>query len=113
MEITDPSNISQWLTAAFLAVVGLAMGLQVVVKNWKANSTESALLKMMHDELERMSAQNLILSQEIGKLQAELVNLSNQLSELTSENTKLRVEVSNLNTEITRLHGIIKTKATV
>jgi hypothetical protein len=113
MEISETSSASQWIAAAFLGVVGIATGLQVLIKTWKTNNTESALLKMMHDELERMSSQNLLLSQEIGKLQIELINLSNQLSELSRENQNLQIEIANLNTEISRLHGIIQTKVPV
>ena len=67
----------------------------------------------MHDELERMSAQNSTLSQEIGKLQLELVKLSTQLTALTIENQKLQAEVGNLNKEIIRLHGFITQKESI
>ena len=113
MESTVPTNITEWIAAAFLALTSVAFGLQLLVKNWKSTSTESALLTMMHDELERMSTQNSTLSQEIGKLQVELIKLSSQLTTLTIENQKLQSEVANLNKEIIRLHGFITQKELV
>ena len=113
MESTIPNTISEWFTTAVLAIVGLAIGLQTIIKTWKSSSTESALLNMMHDELERMSAQNSLLSQEIGKLQTELIKLSTQLTALTQENQNLQLEVANLNKEIVRLHGFITQKESI
>ena len=110
MEAAIPANITEGLAAAFLALTSVAFGIQLLIKNWKSSTTESALLKMMHDELERMSVQNSTLSQEIGKLQIELIKLSNQLTTLTVENQKLQSEVGNLNKEIIRLHGFITQK---
>jgi len=107
MESVIPTTISEWLTAAFLGLTSLVIGFQLLLKNFASNRTESALLKMMHDELERMSSQNSTLSKEIGKLQLELIKLSTQLTTLTIENQKLQSEVSNLNKEIIRLHGFI------
>ena len=112
MESTIPNTLSEWLTTGLLAIAGLAVGLQLLLKSWRSNNTESALLSMMHDELERMSSQNSVLSQEVGKLQIEIVKLSTQLTELTLENQKLQGEINNLNREIIRLHGFITLKET-
>lgn len=112
MQSIIPTSVSEWFTAAVLSLIGLAIGMQTILKNWKSNSTESSLLNMMHDELERMSAQNSVLSQEIGKLQTELIKLSTQLTTLTVENQNLQSEVANLNKEIVRLHGFISQKST-
>ena len=106
----DPTTIAQWAAAAVVALIAIALGLQTVLKNWKSNNTEGALLQMMHEELERMSAQNGTLSGEIGKLQVELIKLSAQLTALTYENQKLQQEVASLNTEISRLHNIMISK---
>jgi peptidoglycan hydrolase CwlO-like protein len=113
MESAIPTTLSEWVSASFLAIIAIAVGFQVLIKNWKSNNTESALLSMMHDELERMSAQNSLLSQEVGKLQLELVKLSSQLTELNAENQKLQMQVTSLNKEIVRLHGFITTKGAV
>lgn len=107
----DTSSITQIAIAAVLALTGIAVGLQALLKNWKSSSTESALLTIMHTELSRMSAQNQTLSTEISKLQMELIKLSNQLSTLTRENQKLQGEVSSLNQEISRLHNLMITKS--
>jgi len=113
MESTIPISLSEWLVAGFLAITSGAIGLQLLIKNWKSTNVESALLKMMHEELERMSIQNGSLSQEIGKLQIELVKLSTQLTALNIENHKLQSEIANLNTEIIRLHGFITIKGSL
>jgi hypothetical protein len=113
MESAIPTTLSEWISASFLAVIGIAIGFQVLIKNWKTNNTESELLTMMHDELERMSSQNSLLSQEVGKLQIELVKLSTQLTELNIENQNLQMQVASLNKEIVRLHGFITTKGVV
>jgi septal ring factor EnvC (AmiA/AmiB activator) len=110
MESTIPTTLSEWISTVFLAVIGIAIGIQLLIKSWKTNNTESALLTMMHDELERMSAQNSLLSQEIGKLQTELVKLSTQLTELNIENQNLQMQIASLNKEIARLHGFITDK---
>lgn len=90
-----------------IALIAISVGLQSILKNWKASNTEGSLLTLMHTELERMSLQNSTLSSEIGKLQIELIRLSGQLTTLTLENQKLRSEVSSLHQEITRLHGVM------
>lgn len=113
MESGIPTTLSEWISTSFLAVIGIAIGLQLLIKNWKSNNTESALLSMMHNELERMSAQNSLLSEEVGKLQIELVKLSSQLTELNAENQNLQMQVASLNKEIVRLHGFITTKGVV
>jgi peptidoglycan hydrolase CwlO-like protein len=110
MESTIPGTVSEWISTGFLALVGVAVGLQLLLKTWSSNNKEASLVTMMHGELERMSSQNSLLSLEVGKLQVELVKLSQQLTELTLENQKLQTEINNLNNEIIRLHGVITQK---
>jgi peptidoglycan hydrolase CwlO-like protein len=106
--MADETNYLTELIISVIAGLGaLTFGIQALVKNWKISGTETSLLKMMHEELERMSTQNTALSYEIGKLQGELVTLSNQLSCLTQENQKLQIEVASLNNEISRLHSLM------
>lgn len=107
---TETNYFTELIIAATAGLGALTFGIQALVKNWRTSSTESSLLKMMHEELERMSLQNTALSHEIGKLQGELVTLSNQLSALTMENQKLQTEVASLNREISRLHSLIVEK---
>lgn len=106
----DTNSIPQYLASILVFLTVLGFGIQSLIKTWKSNSAESSLLKLMHEEIERMSSQNIVLSSEIGKLQSELVKLSHQLSTLTQENKKLQVEVSDLNAEIIRLHKTITDK---
>lgn len=113
MESAIPSTLAEWVAAAFVGISGIVIGIQLLLKSFNSNSTESALLKMMHEELERMSSQNATLSAEIGKLQLELIKLSSQLTTLTIENQKLQSEVSNLNKEIIRLHGFITERKSI
>lgn len=103
----ETNNYMQVLAAIPIAIIGLVVGAQSILKNWKSSTAESSLLQMMHEELERMSSQNSSLSLEIGKLQLELVKLSTQLTTLTVENQKLQTEVASLNKEISRLHSLI------
>lgn len=107
---TETNYFTELIVAVIAGFGALTFGIQALVKNWKSSATESSLLKMMHEELERMSTQNTALSHEIGKLQGELVNLSNQLSTLTMENQKLQTEVASLNKEISRLHSLMMEK---
>ncbi|NDB57219.1 hypothetical protein EB001_02030 [bacterium] len=79
MEIVDLNNTSSLFTALILATISLAVGLQLLIKNWKSNSAESNLLKIMQT----------------------------QLTDLTLENQKLQLEISNLNKEIARLHIVM------
>lgn len=107
---TETNYFTELIVSAIASLGVITFGIQALIKNWKSSATESSLLKMMHEELERMSLQNTALSNEIGKLQGELVTLSNQLSALTMENQKLQTEVASLNKEISRLHTIMLEK---
>lgn len=113
MAAIDGVDIAQLAGGIVVALTIIAVGLQNLIKNWKSSNTEGSLLKMMHEELNRMGIQNTMLSQEIGKLQRELINLSSQLTTLTMENRKLQSEVSSLNSEISRLHGIMLSTTTL
>lgn len=103
----DSSNLIHIIFLVITAIITGGFSLQALAKHWKSNDAESSLLKIMHEELERMSLQNTSLSVEIGKLQIELVKLSAQLTTLNIENQKLQTEISQLNGEIARLHSII------
>lgn len=107
MTPTDTNYFTELAAAAVIGIGALVVGVQGILKNWKRTSSESSLLQMMHEELERMSLQNATLSHEIGKLQSELIKLSTQLTTLTIENQKLQTEVSTLNQEISRLHNLM------
>lgn len=103
----DAPKIAEFATAISVGLVGLVFGLQKVVKGWKETSAETSVIKMIHDELERMSAQNKILTTELSKLQVEVVNLNRELRALTDENQKLHSEVATLTNEVTRLQKLL------
>lgn len=100
-------HIAQIVTGIVGLLTAIVLGVQSWLKKSKEYQSEHSLIKLMHDELERMSKQNKVLSDEIGKLQYELIRLNGQLSTLSAENQKLQSEVSNLNSEIARLHGLM------
>ena len=104
MEPNDFNTGSGILVGLGFTLISISFGIQQLIKAWRNNAAESALVKMMQEELARMSQQNTALSNEIGNLQTELIRLSQQLTDLTIENQKLQVEVSILNKEIARLH---------
>jgi peptidoglycan hydrolase CwlO-like protein len=110
MESPISNLISEWFTTVALSLVGLAIGVQTLLKTWKSNNAESHLLTMMHDELERMSEQNTKLSVELGKLQEEMLRLNKQLRILSEENQRLHTEIVSLTNEIATLHTYIQAK---
>ena len=107
MEPNDFNNGSGILVGLGFTLISISFGIQQLIKAWRNNAAESALVKMMQEELARMSQQNTALSTEIGSLQTELIRLSQQLTDLTIENQKLQLEVSILNKEIARLHMLM------
>jgi dynactin complex subunit len=107
MNPIETNYFTELIAGAVVGLGALVVGIQSILRNWKRNSAEGSLMQMMHDELERMSVQNVALSQEIGKLQNELVRLSTQLTALTAENHILQREVASLNQEISRFHRLM------
>ena len=100
--------IAQIAGAVAAGSLGLILGLQKILKGWKETSAESSILTMMHNELNRLSSQNKILSDELQKFQLEVVKLNNQLTDLNIENHSLKNEVIALTKEVTRLQESIK-----
>lgn len=92
---------------ASLGAVGLAFGIQKLLKSWKETSTESNIMDLMHEELERMAKLNRVLSDELAALQTEMVNLNREMRNLAVENQKLNSEIRMLNQEITRLQEML------
>lgn len=104
IDLTQAVQITSVVAAAG---IGLAFSIQRMLKNWKETSTETTVLTMMHNELERMSKHNTVLSVELSKLQTEIIRLNRELAKLIAENQRLVLEVSMLNQEIGRLKGAI------
>lgn len=102
MEIQNNSLI-QTISVASLAIIGLIVGVQKLLKDWRGTQAETNIISIMHTELERMSSQNTKLSTELGKLQEEIIELNNHLTKLNIENNKLQEEVSRLTIELKTL----------
>lgn len=100
---SEPGTLAQWGAALTFGVIGLAYGLQKLLKNWKATDAESSVISIMHTELERMAAQNTILAGELNKLQLEIIKLNKELHNLSVENQRLNTEIEMLTKEVSRL----------
>ena len=103
--------IAQWAAGIAFGLFGIVIGLQKMMRGWKETSAGTSVITLMHEELERMSAHNKILSQELASLQVEILNLNKELRNLTSENQKLHQEVSSLTAEVSRLQGLLQARA--
>lgn len=108
--MADNITFSDALIAAgslAVALMGLAYAFQRFMTGWKTNGTESNMLTLLHNELERMSEQNGKLMTELEKLQSEVLKLNGELYKLTKENQNLHSEVSRLTSEVSRLQRLI------
>lgn len=83
-----------------LAVITLTFATQKLLKDWRASKTESNVMELMHEELQRTSAQNKVLSEELNKLQQQMIKLNSELARLCVENDKLQQEVVALTSEL-------------
>lgn len=110
----DPSSIAVYAAYITGGLFGLVMLLNKFLVAFKQDKTEGQVLKIMHEELERMSIHNTTLSTELNKLQIEILALNTQLRTLTMENQKLHAEVVTLTAEVTRLQTtLMETKTNV
>jgi len=103
MESTASIQILQTTGALAVGLIAIAIGIQKLLRGWKETNTETSVLGLMHKELERMSLQNTLLSDELNKLQLELITLNKELYNLNLENQRLHNEVDSLTTEVTLL----------
>lgn len=102
VEIENHSLI-QTISIVALAVVAFSVGIQKLLKDWKSTHAETSVITLMHNELERMSEQNGVLSKELNRLQQEMITLNSQLSQLCVENQRLQTEVVALTDEVSKL----------
>lgn len=102
VEIENHSLI-QTVSLVALAVVAFSVGIQKLLRDWKSTGAETSVITLMHTELERMSQQNGVLSNELNRLQQEMITLNNQLSQLCVENQRLQTEVVALTDEVSKL----------
>ena len=105
MEV-DKEGFLQTISLLSLAVIGLLVGIQKLVRDWKTTNAETNIIQLMHTEIERMGEQNTKLSIELGKLQEEVIRLNQELSKLNIENSKLQEEIAQLTLELTRFKQI-------
>jgi len=106
-QVADTSNLPPMVAALVVGILGIAFGLQKVLKAWKEGSVENSVIGIMHTELARLSDQNTKLTTELSKFQLEVVKLNNQLNDLTVENNRLHREVMALTEEVNRLHKLL------
>jgi uncharacterized coiled-coil DUF342 family protein len=93
-------SLVQTISVVGMAIVAFSVGIQKLLKEWRSTEAETSVIKMMHEELERMGTQNSRLTEELTKLQNEIVELNSQLTKLNIENNKLQQDVAALTTEL-------------
>jgi cell division protein FtsB len=103
----DAETLMKLGTASVVGLAGLAMGVQQLVKKWKATSAETNIMSLLHAELERMSAQNTLLATYVNSLQLEANKINLELGKLQYENQKLHAEVVSLTKEVILLRGAL------
>ncbi len=99
---SQSQDLVQTISLVALAVIGLIVGVQKLLKDWRSTQAETNIIQLMHTEIERMGEQNSKLSVELGKLQEEVIRLNQELSKLNIENSKLQEEIAQLTLELTR-----------
>ena len=100
--------IAEYAAVIAFGVFGLVIGIQKLLKGWKETGAESSIITLMHQELERLSAQNKILLTELSSLQSEIIKLNRELRTMSDENQKLHAEVVSLSAEVSRLRELLK-----
>jgi peptidoglycan hydrolase CwlO-like protein len=106
----NPNSFLQVLTVLGLAIIAVVVGYKKIFKDWKIDSTETSIITIMHKELERMSLQNIALSNEIGKLHQQIITLNKQLQDLSIENQRLQAEIIALTNKVSELKASMSTK---
>jgi septal ring factor EnvC (AmiA/AmiB activator) len=99
---SQSQDLVQTVSLVALAAIGLVVGVQKLLKDWRSTEAETNIIQLMHTEIERMGEQNSKLSTELGKLQEEVIRLNQELSKLNIENSKLQEEIAQLTLELTR-----------
>lgn len=100
MEVASSMTGFEAVLMIALAVITLGFAIKKLVKDWRLSDAGDSVMQLMHKELERMSAQNTMLSTELGKLQQEIIQLNTALRKLCVENDKLQTEVIALTNEL-------------
>lgn len=96
----QPANFSELFLGGVAGIIAVVFGAQKLSKGWKSDATETSVMSIMHDELERMATHNATLALELNKLQIEIVTLNQQMRSLIVENQRLHSEVAGLTAEL-------------
>jgi len=102
-EVIQSTSIPQWASAIVFALVGIAFGIQRLIKSWKETDASSNVISMLHTEVKRMGEHNNKLLIEITSLQTQVTHLNAEISNLSVENHKLKQQVADLTTEIEKI----------
>lgn len=108
MTLNLENSIIETLSIFSFAIVGLLLGIQKILRDWKTTKAESDIITMLHTEIQRMEEQNSRLSSEVHTLQQKIIELSQQITKLTVENTVLNQKVSDLIKELGVRNGSSK-----
>jgi peptidoglycan hydrolase CwlO-like protein len=103
---TQGQDLIQTISLVALAIIGLVVGVQKLLKDWRSTQAETNIIGIMHEEIERMGTQNTRLSTELGKLQEQIIELNNQISKLSIENNRLQEEVAALTLELNSIRQL-------
>lgn len=107
LEQASALELGQKIGVASAALVAVAMGLQRVLKSWKAENAESSIISLMRTELERLSSQNTTLTSNLNKFQLQVIALNESLGQLSAENSRLQKEVNDLSAELSAIRANI------
>lgn len=97
------AEITQWAGLIVAAMIGIAFGIQRVLKNWKETGASSNVVSLLHAEVTRMGQHNETLLTKLTQLQTEILALQLQVGRLTVENNNLRSQVETLTAELDRV----------
>lgn len=100
-------SIGQWAGVAVGTLLALAFTMQKLWKSSVETGAGTAIVQLLHTELQRMAEQNTQLATELNRLQSEIIKLNGQLVRLTDENTRLHSEVQLLTREVGRLQHVL------
>jgi cell division protein FtsB len=106
--INDPtttSTIAQWGAGLVVAIVGLVLTVQKMMRGWSSDKAArvgddayTQIVTALRDELERLHKQNTALAEQLNKMQLEMANV-------VQTNINLQAEVERLRDEIARMHN--------
>lgn len=107
------TDIPAWMAAIAIALASIAGHMRKLYIQWKRDdvtlaeqSARRTIVEQLHEELTRMSAQNLALAGELNKLQIHILELTKQIAMLSAKNSELENEIAMLRLEINRLRDV-------